>query len=221
MKKNVLFLCLLVLGGISFAEVKPGDIYYTDGTVSPKVLKKKTPAGIVLCVSGGKAEKLLSLSESSCYTPFAKQGNSGYLSFLETSKSDGSKNFDSLLAVDSEAEKALLEEYPAFAWCKNCKDGGFDDWYLPAADEMILYYRNFTAISKSLSLLKKSKFESLVNLPLEFDSEWAERSIWMKTSTQCPDVTISVYEVNVRQGKIDDHHNKARGAVVRAVRKVK
>lgn len=140
---------------------------------------------------------------------------------METSKSDGSKNFDALLAVDSNAEENILEEYPAFAWCKNCKDGGYDDWYLPAADEIILYYRNFFAISKSLSLLKKSKFANLVNLPEEFDPELAERSIWMKTSTQCPDVTISVYEVNIRQGKIDDHHNKARGVVVRAVRKVK
>lgn len=220
MKKEFFLLFFVFLGGIFFAEAKAGDIYYSDGTSSSKILNKKNPAGIVLSVKNGKTEKILSLTESSEYLPFAKQESKGYFSLLETSRSDGNENFGALLNVDLNAAENLQQEYPAFAWCKSCRDGGFDDWYLPAVEEMILYYRNFSAVEKSLSALKKSKFSALVNLPQEFDPEWAARSIWMKTSTQSPDITISVYEVNVRKGKLEDHHNKAHGAVVRAVRKV-
>lgn len=226
MKKLFFIAAAFFAGSLLFAaSPKIGDIFYSDGTVSAKILKKKVPAGVVLSVKKtGEVEKILSLMEADTYIPFAKQDNSGYLTELATDKNDGSKNWAPLVAADPQLEngdQAYLEEnYPAWAWCKALRDGGFDDWYLPAANEMAAFYRNIGPIEETLVKLRASCFAERVRIPMEFDQEWREKSIWMKTSTQCESVTISCFEVNLRKGKLEDHHNKARGATVRAVRKV-
>lgn len=230
--KSIIIPALLLCAFTTFSAFaapvpKAGDIFYADGTVSAKVLKKKTPAGVVLTVTkSGQVEKILSLSEAPDYTPFAAKGNLGYLAFLETDKNDGSKNWEPLVKVDFHLQpenltsEYLAENYPAWSWCKALRDGGFDDWYLPASNEMAAFYRNLSAIEATLTKLKASCFKDAVCIPEEFAPEWRGKSIWMKTSTQCESVTVSTFELNLRKGKLEDHHEKSRGAVVRAVRKV-
>ena len=137
---------------------KPGDILYSDGTISDSVIASKTPVGIVAYVNGSTGFAV-ALTESS-----QTWGGVGYnvsclgdLDEDETSADMGGASNTRCLVNDSQT-------HPAANYCNTfsavSSGKGSDDWYLPAAGELIAMSSNYDAINLGLQKLSKAQISS-------------------------------------------------------------
>lgn len=88
-----------------------------------------------------------------------------------------------------------ISKHPAGEHCVNYRGGGFDDWYLPAIDELVLAWDN-------RALLEDLKMENY--------------TIW--SSTQISDYTSHIFNVSKGSKNSD---RKSRNQRVRPVRRIK
>ena len=139
---------------------KPGDILYSDGTISDIVIASKTPVGIVAYVNGSTGFAV-SLTEVS------KNWSSGYedVSCLTNSSSskamtdmNGKTNTMCLFNYNSNYS------YPAAEYCNTfsavSSGKGSNSWYLPAAGELYSMRFSYDAINLGLQKLSKTQISS-------------------------------------------------------------
>ena len=139
---------------------KPGDILYSDGTISDSVIASKTPVGIVAYVNGSNGFAV-SLTEVS------KTWSSGYedVSCLTNSSSskamtdmNGKNNTMCLFNYNSNYS------YPAAEYCNTfsavSSGKGSSGWYLPAAGELKAMSYSYGAINLGLQKLSKTQISS-------------------------------------------------------------
>ena len=114
---------------VTGAPYQVGD-YYNDGVKE----------GIVFVVyDGGYHGKIVSVDESrELWVGESVRENVT----AATSKGDGMGNMNKVKKLPD-----WKSNYPAFAWCTSLGDG----WYLPAVDELILIYKNKSAINHRLN----------------------------------------------------------------------
>lgn len=94
-------------------------------------------AGFMVDQATGRCDTLFVSNEDQSTSAQWRQSGSGD-EISNDSTDDGRIN---------DAQIADSTTFPAFKLCKDLTDGGFDDWYLPARDELHLLYRNRTAIN--------------------------------------------------------------------------
>lgn len=217
-----IFLVFFIFASIFVsAKTKVGDIYYASGKTSNKYLSKEIPAGIVIKIDTNENPLLIMSLTEGDNLKVADESAKGYLKIWETSQTDGSQNWEAVKLSDPEDTLNPEKNYPAFFWCQNCRDGGFDDWYFPSFAEITLIYRNYDVILKTLEKLCKSKFATTSNS----DNKTIEKvSVfkykWLRSSSQVSGTAISSYDVDIVGGRSAEHHNKNRTSSIRAVRKI-
>ena len=140
---------------------KPGDILYSDGTISDSVIASKTPVGIVAYVNGsnGFAVSLTEVSKQwatgyedvSCLTNF----NSSSTAMMDM---NGKTNTMCLVNYSSSYSYPAAEYCNTFSAVSNGK--GSSGWYLPAAGELYSMSFSYDAINLGLQKLSKTKISS-------------------------------------------------------------
>ena len=121
-----------VVRTVNFIPLPLGYIAYSDGSVSVDYDNTKTPVGIVIGTTDGKATKIVSLTQTS-----AKWSTDHV--YIENVKSatNGKANMEAIQAIED-----WEEEYPAFKWCDDYTDAsGNSQWYLPAKNELDILYK--------------------------------------------------------------------------------
>lgn len=98
--------------------------------------------------------------------------------------------------------------HPAAQFCKGLQIGGFDNWYLPSRDELMMLWRNLGPCRKNApELFREDAMEA-------FDTEW----YWSSTEyAHYSDYAWMVYFLNGSQNYL----NKYNYCGVRAVRRLK
>ncbi|GHT31533.1 hypothetical protein FACS189434_01460 [Bacteroidia bacterium] len=128
---------------LSWSEMnsKPkSDTQYNVGDVYPSVA---SPEGVVIEVwNGGLNGKIISLVEDSL------QWSSETVLLNASSLSDGTLNRDAVKSHD-----ISFAAYPAFQWCM----AQGDQWFLPAAGELLNIYSNIDTVNTALSSITDAK----------------------------------------------------------------
>ena len=140
---------------------KPGDILYSDGTISDSVIASKTPVGIVAYVNGSNGFAV-SLTEVS------KTWSSGYedvscltnYSGSSTAMTDMNGKTNTMCLVNYSGSYS----YPAAKYCNTfsavSNGKGSSGWYLPAAGELKAMSYSYGAINLGLQKLSKTQISS-------------------------------------------------------------
>ena len=140
---------------------KPGDILYSDGTISDSVIASKTPVGIVAYVNGSNGFAV-SLTEVS------KTWSSGYedvscltnYSSSSTAMTDMNGKTNTMCLVNYSGSYS----YPAAEYCNTfsavSNGKGSSGWYLPAAGELYSMSFSYGAINLGLQKLSKTQISS-------------------------------------------------------------
>ena len=118
-----------------------GYIAYSDGTISADYDSTKTPIGIVIEATDGKATKIVSLTQTNV------RWSTEEVFYTEaTSKTDGMANMTAIQSISGWEEK-----YPAFKWCDDYTDASDNsEWYLPAKDELEQLYSVKEAVNAAI-----------------------------------------------------------------------
>ena len=140
---------------------KPGDILYSDGTISNSVIASKTPVGIVAYVNGS-TRFAVSLTEVS-KTWSNKYENVSCLTNYNSSSTamtdmNGKTNTMCLVNYSSSHSYPAAEYCNTFSAVSNGK--GSSGWYLPAAGELYSMSFSYGAINLGLQKLSKTKISS-------------------------------------------------------------
>lgn len=83
--------------------------------------------------------------------PFNDGNDTGGVFVGAVSGDDGASNTAKLIAADSDALRDGVQSHRAAAACAALNEGGHDDWYLPAADELAALYERREAVGNFLS----------------------------------------------------------------------
>ena len=107
-----------------------GNYVYDDSSFSKKLQGGKTPVGIIFWVNpdDDKNFKAVSLDET------MQQWSSEKVIIGATGTTNGAENMAVIKAIAD-----WHDNYPAFAWCDDKRDGG-SGWYLPALNELQYLY---------------------------------------------------------------------------------
>ena len=142
---------------IKCQQIKVGDIYYSDGTITSDILNK-TPIGIVF-KTNGKNGLIVSLEE----TGYINWTNSledtptlnNFNETTATSDADGKNNTEKLINYYG-------SQAPAAYYCSNYNTPGTNkgEWYLGAYGEMYHLYKNRTTINNKLKNLNKKQIST-------------------------------------------------------------
>lgn len=74
-------------------------------------------------------------------------GNTDQTTTGATSMTDGAANTEILVTADSDGVVAGVQPHEAAIYCNDLTAHGYSDWYLPAADELNLFWNNGTPIA--------------------------------------------------------------------------
>ena len=160
-----------------FENIHTGDLIFSDGLVEGIVFGKNEE-GIPLYVSIEKVQNLQWAVENSvgAVTKInaiaAKIANSTDFANIEfTGDTNGSDNFDEIIALSINDNSFSIENYPIFAFASNTGD----NWYIPTAKEIYDLYSEKDLINKKLAELQKD--------PLFEDGHWWTSSQGAKKDT--------------------------------------
>lgn len=160
-----------------FENIHTGDLIFSDGLVEGIVFGKNEE-GIPLYVSIDNVQNLQWAVENSvgAVTKInaiaAKIANSTDFANIEfTGDTNGSDNFDEIIALSINDNSFSIENYPIFAFASNTGD----NWYIPAAKEMYDLYSEKDLINQKLAELQKA--------PLFEDGHWWTSSQGAKKDT--------------------------------------
>lgn len=160
-----------------FENIHTGDLIFSDGLVEGIVFGKNEE-GIPLYVSIDKVQNLQWAVENSvgAVTKInaiaAKIANSTDFANIEfTGDTNGSDNFDEIIALSINDNSFSIENYPIFAFASNTGD----NWYIPTAKEIYDLYSEKDLINKKLAELQKA--------PLFEDGHWWTSSQGAKKDT--------------------------------------
>lgn len=160
-----------------FEDIHTGDLIFSDGLVEGIVFGKNEE-GIPLYVSIDKVQNLQWAVENSAGAVTkinaitAKIANSTDFANIEfTGDTNGSDNFDEIIALSINDNSFSIENYPIFAFASNTGD----NWYIPTAKEIYDLYSEKDLINKKLAELQKD--------PLFEDGHWWTSSQGAKKDT--------------------------------------
>lgn len=160
-----------------FEDIHTGDLIFSDGLVEGIVFGKNEE-GIPLYVSIDNVQNLQWAVENSvgAVTKInaiaAKIANSTDFANIEfTGDTNGSDNFDEIIALSINDNSFSIENYPIFAFASNTGD----NWYIPTAKEIFDLYSEKDLINKKLAELQKD--------PLFEDGHWWTSSQGAKKDT--------------------------------------
>lgn len=160
-----------------FENIHTGDLIFSDGLVEGIVFGKNEE-GIPLYVSIDNVQNLQWAVENSvgAVTKInaiaAKIANSTDFANIEfTGDTNGSDNFDEIIALSINDNSFSIENYPIFAFASNAGD----NWYIPTAKEIYDLYSEKDLINKKLAELQKD--------PLFEDGHWWTSSQGAKKDT--------------------------------------
>ena len=160
-----------------FENIHTGDLIFSDGLVEGIVFGKNEE-GIPLYVSIDNVQNLQWAVENSvgAVTKInaiaAKIANSTDFANIEfTGDTNGSDNFDEIIALSINDNSFSIENYPIFAFASNTGD----NWYIPTAKEIYDLYSEKDLINKKLAELQKA--------PLFEDGHWWTSSQGAKKDT--------------------------------------
>ena len=160
-----------------FENIHTGDLIFSDGLVEGIVFGKNEE-GIPLYVSIDKVQNLQWAVENSAGAVTkinaiaAKIANSTDFANIEfTGDTNGSDNFDEIIALSINDNSFSIENYPIFAFASNTGD----NWYIPTAKEIFDLYSEKDLINKKLAELQKD--------PLFEDGHWWTSSQGAKKDT--------------------------------------
>ena len=163
--------------GDVFENIHTGDLIFSDGLVEGIVFGKNEE-GIPLYVSIDNVQNLQWAVENSvgAVTKInaiaAKIANSTDFANIEfTGDTNGSDNFDEIIALSINDNSFSIENYPIFAFASNTGD----NWYIPTAKEIFDLYSEKDLINKKLAELQKD--------PLFEDGHWWTSSQGAKKDT--------------------------------------
>lgn len=149
-----------------FEDIHTGDLIFSDGLVEGIVFGKNEE-GIPLYVSIDNVQNLQWAVENSvgAVTKInaiaAKIANSTDFANIEfTGDTNGSDNFDEIIALSINDNSFSIENYPIFAFASNTGD----NWYIPTAKEIYDLYSEKDLINRKLAELQKD--------PLFEDGHW-------------------------------------------------
>lgn len=160
-----------------FEDIHTGDLIFSDGLVEGIVFGKNEE-GIPLYVSIDNVQNLQWAVENSigAVTKInaiaAKIANSTDFANIEfTGDTNGSDNFDEIIALSINDNSFSIENYPIFAFASNTGD----NWYIPTAKEIYDLYSEKDLINQKLAKLQKD--------PLFEDGHWWTSSQGAKKDT--------------------------------------
>lgn len=160
-----------------FEDIHTGDLIFSDGLVEGIVFGKNEE-GIPLYVSIDNVQNLQWAVENSAGAVTkinaitAKIANSTDFANIEfTGDTNGSDNFDEIIALSINDNSFSIENYPIFAFASNTGD----NWYIPTAKEIYDLYSEKDLINKKLAELQKD--------PLFEDGHWWTSSQGAKKDT--------------------------------------
>lgn len=160
-----------------FENIHTGDLIFSDGLVEGIVFGKNEE-GIPLYVSIDNVQNLQWAVENSvgAVTKInaiaAKIANSTDFANIEfTGDTNGSDNFDEIIALSINDNSFSIENYPIFAFASNTGD----NWYIPTAKEIYDLYSEKDLINQKLAELQKD--------PLFEDGHWWTSSQGAKKDT--------------------------------------
>lgn len=160
-----------------FENIHTGDLIFSDGLVEGIVFGKNEE-GIPLYVSIDNVQNLQWAVENSvgAVTKInaiaAKIANSTDFANIEfTGDTNGSDNFNEIIALSINDNSFSIENYPIFAFASNTGD----NWYIPTAKEIFDLYSEKDLINKKLAELQKD--------PLFEDGHWWTSSQGAKKDT--------------------------------------
>ena len=160
-----------------FEDIHTGDLIFSDGLIEGIVFGKNEE-GIPLYVSIDKVQNLQWAVENSvgAVTKInaiaAKIANSTDFANIEfTGDTNGSDNFDEIIALSINDNSFSIENYPIFAFASNTGD----NWYIPTAKEIYDLYSEKDLINQKLAELQKD--------PLFEDGHWWTSSQGAKKDT--------------------------------------
>lgn len=160
-----------------FENIHTGDLIFSDGLVEGIVFGKNEE-GIPLYVSIDNIQNLQWAVENSAGAVTkinaiaAKIANSTDFANIEfTGDTNGSDNFDEIIALSINDNSFSIENYPIFAFASNTGD----NWYIPTAKEIYDLYSEKDLINKKLAELQKD--------PLFEDGHWWTSSQGAKKDT--------------------------------------
>lgn len=160
-----------------FEDIHTGDLIFSDGLVEGIVFGKNEE-GIPLYVSIDNVQNLQWAVENSigAVTKInaiaAKIANSTDFANIEfTGDTNGSDNFDEIIALSINDNSFSIENYPIFAFASNTGD----NWYIPTAKEIYDLYSEKDLINQKLVELQKD--------PLFEDGHWWTSSQGAKKDT--------------------------------------
>ena len=160
-----------------FEDIHTGDLIFSDGSVEGIVFGKNEE-GIPLYVSIDNVQNLQWAVENSvgAVTKInaiaAKIANSTDFANIEfTGDTNGSDNFDEIIALSINDNSFSIENYPIFAFASNTGD----NWYIPTAKEIYDLYSEKDLINQKLAELQKD--------PLFEDGHWWTSSQGAKKDT--------------------------------------
>lgn len=160
-----------------FENIHTGDLIFSDGLVEGIVFGKNEE-GIPLYVSIDNVQNLQWAVENSAGAVTkinaiaAKIANSTDFANIEFSgDTNGSDNFDEIIALSINDNSFSIENYPIFAFASNTGD----NWYIPTAKEIYDLYSEKDLINKKLAELQKD--------PLFEDGHWWTSSQGAKKDT--------------------------------------
>ena len=160
-----------------FEDIHTGDLIFSDGLVEGIVFGKNEE-GIPLYVSIDNVQNLQWAVENSvgAVTKInaiaAKIANSTDFANIEfTGDTNGSDNFDEIIALSINDNSFSIENYPIFAFASNTGD----NWYIPTAKEIYDLYSEQDLINQKLAELQKD--------PLFEDGHWWTSSQGAKKDT--------------------------------------
>ena len=163
--------------GDVFENIHTGDLIFSDGLVEGIVFGKNEE-GIPLYVSIDNVQNLQWAVENSAGAVTkinaitAKIANSTDFANIEfTGDTNGSDNFDEIIALSINDNSFSIENYPIFAFASNTGD----NWYIPTAKEIYDLYSEKDLINKKLAELQKD--------PLFEDGHWWTSSQGAKKDT--------------------------------------
>ena len=129
---------------------------------------------------------------------------------LEFKLEDCSTADGSVSDFDGMANSVLIDDvnHPAVQFCSGLQIGGFDDWYLPSRDELMMLWRNLGPHRQ--------------NTPELFRNDGAEgfQSDWYWSSTEYAQYSSYAWMVHFGYGD-QDNYGKDVNCGVRAVRRLK
>ena len=137
---------------------KPGDILYSDGTISDNVIASKTPVGIVAYVNGSTGFAV-ALTESN-----QTWGGYGYNVSCLGDMDSGAASADMNGRVNTQCLVSDSQTHPAANYCNTfsavSSGKGSSGWYLPAAGELYSMSFSYGAINLGLQKLSKTQISS-------------------------------------------------------------